>query len=131
MTADQLQLFTEREHRSLGAPPVPNENGVYLEPDETLELQGPHRFLPMARIELVNLPVFGWIYATSYTLSDQGAGYRPALKWAKRGDSRGDALAKAKCELLDSMLAYLDRHSDSASAKRQAMTVANWLKGLA
>lgn len=129
MTVDQLDLFTEREHRSLGAPPVPNACGVF-DADETLELRGPHRYIAQARIELVHVPAFGWIYATSYHLTNGGAGYRPALKWAKRGDSRDQALTLAKVELADNMESFLQRH-DSGGDVRQAREVVAWLATLA
>lgn len=128
MTVDQLDLFTEREHRSLGAPPVPNEHGVF-DADETLTLRGRNRYLEMARIELVHIPSFGWIFATAYHLTNGGGGYRPALKWAKRGDSRDHALTLAKMELANNMDSFLQRHSSDGDA-RQAREIVAWLEGV-
>lgn len=136
MTADQLQLFTEREHRSLGAPPAPNAHGVYLEPDETLTLpsgrtggRGQYA-MPLAEIELLHVPAFGWIYSTAYHLGDCGQSGPLSLARAARGDSRHDALQRAVDELARRMDGYLRQHSDSATRKRQARAVREWAMGL-
>ncbi|GEM_PF-2893153 len=130
MTLDQLDLFTEREHRALGAPPAPNRHGVF-EPDETLTLASPGRFaMPMAEIELLHVPAFGWIFATSYHLGDCGSSSPLVLDRADRGDSRQDALVRAVDQLCGRMDGYLQCSNDSATRKRQARMVKTWAQGL-
>jgi len=137
MTVDQLQLFTEREHRSLGAPPAPNAHGVYLEPDETLTLpsgrpggRGQHA-MPLAEIDLLHVPAFGWIYSTSYHLGDTGRMSPLMLTRMARGDSRDDALARAVDELQTSMASVVKcGHSDSERTRKLARSVKAWAQGL-
>lgn len=130
MTLDQLDLFTEREHRALGAPPAPNRHGVF-EPDETLTLPGGRGFaMPLAEVELLHVPAFGWIYSTSYHLGDCGASSPLMLVRAARGDSRQDALVRAVDELCGRMDGYLQCSNDSATRKRQARMVKAWAQGL-
>lgn len=126
----QLQLFTELEHRSLGAPPVPNDFGVFLEPDETLTLANGKHAMPLAEIELLHVPAFGWIYSTAYHLSDCGCSGPLTLTRACRGDSRQDALQRAIGDLMRGMQSYLRQHNDSATRKRQARAVVAWLEGI-
>lgn len=132
MTLDQLDLFTEREHRSLGAPPVPNPHGVF-DPDETLTLPNAGRHAsPLGRIELVHVPSFGWIYSTSYCLGDCYRGSPLMLVRAARGDSRADALQRAVAELLDQMHAILAARDGEGSRARKsaALKVTVWARGL-
>lgn len=130
MTLDQLDLFTEREHRALGAPPVPNRHGVF-EPDETLTLASPGRYgMATAEIDLVHVPAFGWIFATSYHLGDCGASSPLMLDRADRGDSRRDALVRAVDQLCGRMDGYLQCSNDSATRKATARKVKAWARGL-
>lgn len=130
MTLDQLDLFTEREHRALGAPPVPNRHGVF-EPDETLTLASPGRYgMATAEIDLVHVPAFGWIFSTSYYLGDCGASSPLMLDRADRGDSRRDALVRAVDQLCGRMDGYLQCSNDSATRKATARKVKAWAKGL-
>lgn len=130
MSTQQLDLFTQREHRSLGAPATPNAHGVF-QPDETFTLPDGRRCMPLAEIDLVHVDAFGWIYSTSYNLGETGSSSPLMLNRMARGDSRDDALRKAVERLVISMDERLQGwHYDGAGTKKKARLVRQWAQGL-
>lgn len=124
---DQLDLFTERECRALGAPPRPNSHGVY-EPDETLELVDAKRGQVVC-IDLVHVPTHGWLYAYHYSLEQCGAGFAPSLKWSKFHPvqpCRRDAINAAKGELRD----RISDEYHGAKPGKLGMLALRWLTDL-
>jgi hypothetical protein len=132
---EQPELFSDLVHRALGAPPRPNAHGVYMEPDETLELLAPRKLytqsgrvtVPMAisRIELLYLPCSGWIGAYSYRLS-QGAMSGPLVKHRPMasGDTRQACLDDARAKLARAVAAYCAHHGKPTTETRRVL---RWL----
>ncbi|MEJ2790128.1 MULTISPECIES: hypothetical protein [unclassified Pseudoxanthomonas] len=132
ISSTQAELFTECEYRALGAPPRPNEHGVF-EPDEVLACSATRkqydvggavmRRIPVAEIRLVHIPEGGWLFAYSYSLSECGSGFAPSLKWR-------DTLRPTREEAIDaaraSMAKSLAGQGDSSKCKVGRVVTA-WL----
>lgn len=116
MTPNQLDLFTELEHRTWS-------------PDEQLELPG-RSCRPLASIRLAAVDGDGWIYATSVNLSDCGYGYPLARKWNRLAPTRAEAIGKASAEVSAWTDRYCAGSDESNHAKDQARQVRRWAAGL-
>lgn len=128
----QPELFGELEFRALGTPPRPNPHGVF-QPDESLAVYA-HRLqlgvggksrprLAIARIDLVHLPGQGWLFAWSYSLSQCGSGFAPALKWRDTlRPTRQEAIDAAR----DGMAKSMASHGDQGRCKL-GRVVSAWL----
>lgn len=128
----QPELFGELEFRALGSPPRPNPHGVF-QPDETLAVYAQRLVtgaggksrprLAIARIDLVHVPGAGWLFAWSYSLSQCGSGFAPALKWR-------DTLRPTRQEAIDAaregMAKSMASHGDQGRCKL-GRVVATWL----
>ncbi len=128
----QPELFGELEFRALGSPPRPNPHGVF-QADETLAVYrevlrtGPggksYPRTAIARIDLVHLPDQGWLFAWSYSLSQCGAGFAPALKWRDTlRPTRQEAVDAARQDMAKSMAS----HGDQGRCKL-GRVVSTWL----
>ncbi|GAB3054394.1 hypothetical protein [Stenotrophomonas tumulicola] len=116
--------------RNASGMPAPNQNGVYLDPDEVLTLKGAGRS-PTAEIELLHVPGHGWIFATSYCISGYGGGSSPLmLTGTPSGLDREAALLGGLQEVMRRVGGAGSHPSDSPSARRQATEIMDWAASL-
>lgn len=140
---EQAELFSDRVHRALGAPPRPNAHGVYTEPDELLELaivetrgakstRGPRQVRTrVAYVELLDLrDGTGWIGAHGYSLPLGGRSgpLSRSFGWNRdqamaRGATREACLEVCRAALARDVADYESRHRRTALTRR----VARWI----